>query len=330
MKNKVKWGIIAPGKIAGKFASDMKLVKDAELFAVASRDLNNAKQFAHQYGAKKAYGSYSELAMDSEVEVVYIASPNSFHYEQTMLCLENNKHVLCEKPMGMNSIEVTRMVETAKRKNLFLMEALWTRFIPSYFKCKELIENNSIGEIRSIHSDFGFKVEAASDSRLLNRNLGGGSLLDIGIYPVFLALSLAGEPEEIKASSIFGPTGVDLSTSIVFQYPSRQITALLSASFLASTSLESRITGTAGSIKLHRPWHSPGTTELVIGEKSSHFKFDEPGFGYEYEIAEVNKCILKEKVESDFFPSSESLALHRTLDRIRKEIGLFYPNEVRH
>lgn len=325
---KIRWGIMAPGKIAAKFASDIKLVKDAELIAVASRDPERSRKFAKRFGIKNFYSNYSDLALDPEIDVVYIASPHSFHFEQTMLCLENNKHVLCEKPMGLNAAEVIQMAETAKAKNLFLMEALWTRFLPSYLKCRELTDKKKIGEIRSIHSDFGFKVEASTESRLLNKNLAGGCLLDIGIYPVFMALSLAGEPEEMIASSIIGPTGVDMATSVIFQYPSKQISALLSASFLASTSLETIITGTKGRIIMHRPWHATTLIELVKGERSTHFKFDEPGFGYQYEIAEVNKCILKGKVESDLFPQSHSILLHRTLERIRKEVGLLYPGEV--
>ena len=203
MNKTINWGIIAPGKIAQKFASDLKLVEGANLLAVASRDETRAKEFALEYNAQKHYGSYLDLVKDPDVDVVYIASPHPFHFEQSLLCLNHGKHVLCEKPMCMNVQEVKQLIDVAQSKNLFLMEALWTRFIPSFVKCKNLVEQGEIGEILYIQADFGFRAEYDVQRRTFNKELGGGSLLDIGIYPVFFALEIAGKPWEIKATGIF-------------------------------------------------------------------------------------------------------------------------------
>jgi predicted dehydrogenase len=324
MKKKINWGIIALGKIADKFAADLPLVNNANLYAVASRDKQKSKKFAKKHKAEKAYGSYEELAKDTNVDVVYIASPHAYHYEHTMLCLTHNKHVLCEKPMGMNLDQVTGMIKKAQDNKLFLMEALWTRFNPSYRKCLELIEKGKIGEIKSIQADFGFRVNTGPEDRLLARELGGGALLDIGIYPVFLALSLLGEPDEVFAKSYFGETGADLSTSMLFAYSGKNVVANLSSTFLANTPVEATISGTKGRIKLHRPWHHAPSVELIRKEKSMKFNFSEPGNGYEYEIEEVHHCLRNQLFESGLFSHSNSLQLHTTLDHIRRIVGLNY------
>jgi predicted dehydrogenase len=329
MKKRINWGILASGKIAEKFASDLKLVENSRLVAVASRDLNKSRKFAKKYGALKAYGSYNELVSDADVDVVYIASPHSFHFEHTGLCLNNNKHVLCEKPMGMNNQEINLMANLAQSKNLFLMEALWTRFIPSFNKCKELIERNKIGKIQHIQADFGFKANSDPVGRLLNKKLGGGALLDIGIYPVFLALTLLGEPEDIAAMAIFGKTGVDLTNSIIFNYSSKSAMATLSSTFSANTAMEAIISGTEGRIKLLRPWHAPTSIELTRNEKTKKYLFDETGFGYQYEIKEVNSCLLKGKTQSEVFSINNSKQLHNVLDTIRKQIGLQYAENIK-
>jgi predicted dehydrogenase len=327
MKKQINWGIIALGKIAHKFAADLSLVKNANLLAVASRDATKSKVFAEKHKAEKYYGSYEELAKDSSVDVVYIASPHSFHFEHAKLCLENGKHVLCEKPMGMNAGQIKELIKIARSNNLFLMEALWTRFIPSFIKCKELIDKGKIGKIEHIQADFGFKVDAPPEGRLLNSELGGGALLDIGIYPVFLALTIIGTPDEIQAHSFLGPTGTDMNTSILFQWNKEKILANLSCSFNTNTPVEAVISGTEGRIKLHRSWHNPTAVELIRNEKSKWFKFKEPGNGYEYEIIEVQKCLEADSIESKVYSLQNSLDLHTTLDRIRQKTGLKYESD---
>lgn len=324
MEKTWNWGIIAPGRIAEKFASDLKLVKGATLYAVASRNLDRAQQFASHFNAEVAYGSYEELATDPRVDVVYIASPHAFHFEQSMLCLRNGKHVLCEKPMGINAQQVEELSRVASKNNLFLMEALWTKFSPSFSKCYQMVTNGDLGDIRYIQSNFCFKAEYDITKRLFNKNLGGGSLLDIGIYPVFFALEMVGKPDAILASAAIGSTGVDESCSVIFHYQRPGILANLSSSFLVNAPTEALIAGSKGYIRMHSKWHEPTNFEVVIDGEKQHYSFDEPGFGYQYEIEEVIKCLNRGDLQSTEFPLAKSLRLHETLDSIRQQIGLEY------
>lgn len=324
MKKVINWGILAPGRIARKFASDLKLVENANLLAVASRDINKAKEFAHEFDADKWYGSYEELVQDPDVDVIYVASPHVFHFEHTLLCLQNGKHVLCEKPMGMNAQQVKELAMVAAQQKLFLMEAFWTNFIPSFIKCRDLVKQGVIGDIKVIQADFGFKAQYDVNARTFNKELGGGSLLDIGLYPVFLALELAGEPDHIKASAIIGSTGVDETCSMVFNYQEKGIIANLSSSFLVSTPTEALIYGTLGTIKMHTQWHAPTSISIIKDGKEDTLTFNEPGFGYEHEIQEVVSCLLSNLKESSGFPLRKSILLHQTLDRVRAEIDLSY------
>lgn len=321
---RINWGILAPGNIARKFASDLKLVPGSILKGVGSRHIERSKAFAEEFGAGQAFGSYEELAKSPDIDVVYIASPHTSHFEHTMLCLEHGKHVLCEKPLAMNSHQVELMHKKAKEKNLFLMEAFWTRFIPSYQKFRQLALDGTIGEIKLIQADFGFNLPFEPNHRLWNKELGGGSLLDIGIYPVFLALDIAGVPDEIKAKAFFSQTKIDESCAVIFSYESGKKIASLSSSIVSHTPIEAIISGTNGRIKLKRMWHIPSSIEIETETEKQTIKFEEKGFGYEYEISEVNKCLLEGKTESELFPLEFSHKLHQTLDKIRRQIGLEY------
>lgn len=324
MGKKWNWGIIAPGKIAEKFASDIKLVDGANLYAVASRTLGKAQAFANKFDAEIAYGSYEELANDPHVDIVYIASPHTFHFDYSLLCLKNGKHVLCEKPMGMNAQQVEELGKVAKDNNLFLMEALWTKFIPSFRECYRLVNDGHIGEVKYIQANFCFKAAYDISKRLFNKELGGGSLLDIGIYPVFFALELAGKPDEILASAVIGKTGVDENCNIVFTYRQKGVSASLSSSFQVNTPSEALIAGTKGYIRMYSKWHEPTSLDAVIDGHIHHYAFDERGFGYQYEIEEVINCLNSGDLQSGEFPLSRSLRLHETLDSIRQQIGLEY------
>jgi predicted dehydrogenase len=321
---KINWGILATGRIARKFASDIMLVKDAQLVAVASRSKEKSKAFAREFNISKSYSSYQELVSDKSIDAVYIATPHVFHFENAMMCLEAGKHVLCEKPVGMNSFQLKQMIEKAREKNLFFMEALWTRFIPSYIKYRKLVLGGEIGDIKLIQSDFGFIAPVHIKNRQTDKKLGGGSLLDIGIYPVFLALDIAGEPNHIQASAILNSDGIDESCQVSFTYDQKNIMANLFSSFVINTPVESVIYGTEGYIRLNRRWHAPSSIELKKAGNIEYFDFDKRGFGYEYEISEVNKCIKEGKNESEIFPLTKSVQLHRILDAIRKKINLYY------
>lgn len=322
---KYNWGIIGCGKIAHKFAQDLALVQNGQLYAVASRSQKKADDFGQQYHAPKCYDNYQALADDPNVDVVYIATPHPFHCEQTLMCLEAGKAVLCEKAFGMNKGEVEKMVNTAREKGLFLMEALWTRFIPGTLKVLELIENGKIGDIQTVKADFGFQAEYDVTKRLFNKKLGGGSLLDIGIYPIFLSLLTIGKPNNIQASAVYSPTGVDSSLAMIFEYDNNQ-TGILDSTLLASTPIEGWIFGSKGAIKMNRRFHHCENIELYDSkfELVKSFQIAFKGNGYFHEIEEVHQCLDAGKLESDKMPLSFSLDLIETLDSVRSVIGLEY------
>ncbi|MEM6719752.1 MAG: Gfo/Idh/MocA family oxidoreductase [Bacteroidota bacterium] len=323
MAQKVRWGIIGLGKIAHTFASDLLLSDTAILHGVASRTMEKATAFAETYNAKKAYDSYEALIKDPEVDVFYIATPHVLHYENTMACLAQKKAVLCEKPLGMNLTEVQQMIATAKSQNTFLMEAIWTRFMPSYQKVLELLNENAIGEIVSIRADFGFQTTFDPEGRLYNKKLGGGSLLDIGIYPIFLSLLVLGMPSNIEAMARITDTGIDSFCAILFDY-STGSKAVLESTFESDTPTEGYIFGTEGVIKLHRSFHHANTVTLYKNKEETVFELPHTGNGYVYEIEAVNRNILQGDNENSKLPLAFSEQLMTIIDRVKAKIGLHY------
>jgi predicted dehydrogenase len=324
----INWGIIGTGWIAEKFAEGLSVLPDAKLKAVASRNVDRARSFAARYQFDTAYGTYEQLALDPDIDVIYVATPHPYHCANTLMCLENGKAVLCEKPFAMNEREVVRMISKAREKKVFLMEAFWTRFLPSIGKTMELIAAGELGTVRHIKSDFGVWRPFDPSHRAFNKNLGGGSLLDIGIYPVFLTLLLWGEPDRISAVSDIGSTAVDESLALIFKYNDGRIATLFS-SFTVNSTVETHICGTKGRLKLNRMWHCPVPLELTKGDNETQ-RIDPSyiGNGYNYEAEEVMKCLRRGKKESDILPLDFSLRLMRLLDRVRKEIGLVYDADM--
>ncbi len=321
-KKNIRWGIIGLGHIAQKFAKDLAKVPDAELYAVASRSETKATEFANQYQAHKAYSSYESLVKDADVDAIYIATPHSFHKAHTMLCLENQKPVLCEKPFAMNLEEVTAMIATAKENNVLLMEALWTFFLPHYQHVLALIQQEKLGKVLRLEADFGFQPPHNLDSRVLNKNLGGGSLLDIGIYPVFAALSILGDPQEIVADATFFENGSDASCDIAFHYKNAK--AFLKCTFLEETPTEAIITCEKGIIKIPTRFHEARTVSLLQNGKEETFDFSRTTLGYNYEIIHFQKLLRAGKKESNLMTFDFSKCLIQTLDTIRNRIGLKY------
>lgn len=323
MSKGIRWGILGLGNIAHKFAQDL-LLAEGKLKAVASRDLEKAMHFANQYLADQYYPSYQELAYDPEVDVVYIATPHAFHFEHTMMCLRAGKSVLCEKAFAMNAQQVEQMIAEAQKRKLFLMEALWTRFIPMTEKLLELLQQNAIGEIRQIRADFGFIGDKNPQRRIFNKELGGGSLLDVGIYPVYLSLLLLGPPKKILAMAEISEAQVDRFCAALFDY-ANGAKAILESSIEIATPVEAYIYGESGSIKLHKNFHhSEKMTLHKAGEETQIIEKEYTGNGYYHEILEVQSCLKQGKIESDKMPHSMSLDLIRTLDAIREKIGLYY------
>lgn len=322
-----KWGIIGTGNIARQFARGLRYVPDAELVAVGSRSRTTADHFGAEFNVSKRYPTYEALLDDPDVEVIYISTPHPFHYENTMMCLDAGKHVLCEKPFAMNVKQVNNMIRSARHKKLFLMEAMWTRFLPAMVKVKELIAAGAIGEARMLTADFGFRADFDPQNRLFAPELGGGALLDVGVYPIALASMLWGTPDNITAKAHLGATGVDEQIALIFQYRDGQL-AQLSAATRVRTPQEAWIMGTEGMIHITPEWWRPTRFSLIKpGAAPEVFDLPYEGTGYQFEAIEVGWALRAGELESPVMPLDESLEIMRMMDTARAQIGLTYPNE---
>jgi len=325
MEKRYKWGILAPGKMSAKFTRGLQLLQNVELHAVGSRDISRARQFATEFGFKKAYGSYEELAADSEVDIIYVASPHSHHHEHTMLCLKNKKAVVVEKAFTLNSREAAEMISEAARQKVFLMEALWPPFQPLYRKTREILESGEAGKIIHMNARFGFQAPFSPTDRKFNLDLGGGSLLDIGIYPVIDALWFLGVPDEITAKATFSETGSEDSISIIFGYKDRRMATLYS-SFRTAAGIGSDLLCENGNLLFSRGRDmSQRLTVAINGKENVDYSLLPDGMGYHFEAIEVMKCLDEGKLQSDIVPHSFTLDLMTTLDRIRKAAGIKFP-----
>jgi predicted dehydrogenase len=325
MKKKYKWGILAPGKMAAKFTKGLQLLDNVELYSVGSRDLQRAKQFADEFGFKKYYGSYEEMASDPDLEIVYIASPHSHHREHALICLRNGKAVLCEKALALNSREVEDMINEAVARKVFLMEALWPQFQPIYRKTKEVLDSGEPGEIIHLDARFAFQAPFDPADRKFNLALGGGSLLDIGIYPVIDTLYFMGVPDEVIAKAIFTETGSEDSISIIFGYSDGRMATLYS-SFSTQAGIGCDLLCKNGNLYFTR--ERDMSQRLVValnGKEKKEYSLLPDGMGYQFEAEEVMKCLDEGKLESDVVPHSFSRNLINTLDRIREAAGIVYP-----
>ncbi|WP_289021747.1 Gfo/Idh/MocA family oxidoreductase [uncultured Salegentibacter sp.] len=320
---KIKWGILGLGKIAGKFATALKDVEGAELYAVASRSKTKAESFAKTHGATKLFSSYESMLADEALDVVYIATPHVFHYEHTLLCLDNKKAVLCEKPFAINKKQVEEMIARAQKQQVFLMEAMWTQFLPHFKYVLDLIESEKYGKIKSLKADFGFPAPVDLDKRLYNKSLGGGSLLDIGIYPIFMALSALGVPEDIEAQAIFSETGIDKECNMVFKYPN-DVKANLRSSIIEQTSTAAIIQFENAKLTLHKRFHEPTSITIQTPELEDTKEFNVSSNGYNFEAEHVQKMLREGKTESTEMTFKKSLQLIDLLDKVRTKIGLEY------
>ncbi len=324
MAQTINWGIIGIGRIAEKFARDLATVENATLIAVASNSLERASDFAAKHNVPNFFGTYEEIFAIENLHVVYIATPHTDHARCTRLCLEKKVAVLCEKPFAMNEKEVKEMIELANRNNTFLMEALWTRFLPATLKVLELIGSGAIGRVKSLQADFGFIPPFLPERRLLNRDFGGGAFLDIGIYPAFLSLLIMGYPSSILATAIPGSTGVDETTAFIYRYDDESI-AMLYCTLAAETRTEAIIYGDQGNIQMKGRFLD--TKEINVVKKdgtSETFEFPRETFGYDFEIREVNTCLIAGKKESGLWPLAQSLKLIHLLDKTREKAGIEY------
>jgi len=327
----IRWGILGTGRIARKFASDLKLADGCELIAAGSSTPESAGKFRREFPVKYSHDNYHDLVNNPEVDVIYVATPHSFHHEHTLLCLRHGKAVLCEKAFALNSRQALEMIDTAREKRVFLMEALWTKFQPHYNKLQELLHDGLLGDIRVMLVNFGFKPMPPIPPRLFDPALGGGTILDIGIYNVFITLSVLGKPDHIDAVMTPAPTGIDEQCAVTFRYKNGAVAQLFST-FAANLATEADIGGTEGRIRLTTRFYEPSSTFEYYAGRADSKKIitipKEPGFGYQYEARHVNDCLRKGLTESPVMTFADTLLLMETLDKIRAAAGIRYPVDV--
>lgn len=327
MKNeKIRWGILGAGVISHEFAKDFKFMQHAALVAVAARDVEKAKIFASEYKIPQAL-SYDELYRSSDIDAVYIATTHNFHFEQTLKCLQNGKAVLCEKPVTVNDKEFKVLEQVSKSKKLFLMEAIWTYFLPAIHKAKQWVNEGRIGKLKVIQADFAYPMKKDMEGRMYNPMLAGGSLLDLGIYPIALAYYFTNkDPLKITATANMTSTGVDESLAMNFQYG--DITATLFSSIITRMTNAGRIFGEEGYIEIPDFWRAYGC-KLYDKEYNlvDSFEDDREFHGFIYEMQHANDMIIAGEYESSVVPHNRSMAIQVTLKEVRSQIGLKYPFE---
>lgn len=322
-----KWGIMGCGKIAAQFATSLQSVSGAVLYAVASRSHEKAREFGAKHDALKSYGRYEMLAQDPEVDAIYIATPHNLHFDNAMMCLKYKKAILCEKPLTVNAIESRKLIEEAKKRRTFLMEAFWTRFLPSTIKLNQLLREGVIGKCRLLQADFGYDMPFDSHHRSYNPDLAGGALLDVGIYPInFAQMIFREDPLEISTAIVPSITGVDEQSAYIFRYPSGSL-AVMNSAVNVETQHNAWIYGSEGYIHMPHFFHA---TKIHVQRKDGirdtiNLPFESTGYGYE--AIEVMNCINSGKTESSIMPLAESLKIMQLMDSIRDQWGLKYPVE---
>lgn len=327
MTTTIRWGILGTGNIARQFATGLSFLKDAELVAVGSRSQASADAFADSFGVPHRHPRYEALAGDPDVDAVYIATPHSLHKDNALLCLQAGKAVLCEKPFTINALEAQEVVSLAREKGLFLMEAVWTRFFPLMARLRSMLADGAIGEVRMLHADFGFRTGFNPEGRLFKPALGGGALLDVGVYTLSLASMVFGKPARVTGLAHLGETGVDEQAAMVLGYREGGL-AVLSTAIRTTTPQEATLMGSDGMIRIDAPWWVPrGLTLSVAGRETERVEAPFEGNGYNYEAAEVMRCLQEGKLESDLMPLDETLAVMATMDALRAQWGLRYPME---
>ena len=319
----VRWGILATGKIAGAYAENLALLPEAEIAAVASRRLESAREFAARHDAAAAYGSYDELVADPDVDVVYVATPHALHRENVLLAFEAGKPVLCEKALTLNAREAEELVAAARDKQLFFMEAMWMRCNPVIRRIQQIVDLGLIGAIQQVRADLGFFVDVPPENRMLNPELGGGALLDMGIYPLTFAHLFLGEPDQMQAVATMAPTGIDLNVAIALGYEGGAVASLTST--MTSWSPRSASIATQqGRIDLAEPFHAPKKAIWDSDGQTQEISENVIGNGLANEALEVIRCLRNGEIESPLVPLDETVALMALMDRIREKIGLRY------
>ncbi len=323
-----KWGIIGCGGIARKFVSSLKALNQGTLAAAAASSPERAKAFAEETGAETSYGSYAELIADPNIDIIYIATTHNFHHKNLIQCLTAGKSVLCEKPLTVNAAQAAEAIQLARQNGCFLMEGMWTRFLPAIQKAKALLQEGVIGDLLSVKADLSFRGPEDPQHRLLNRELAGGALLDVGVYSLSLAAFMTErQPVGIQSHAAIGPTGVDDRSFYLLDYGDG-ITGHLSSGVTADLPVEAYISGSKGFIKIYEFLWSQKIELHVTGEEPQTLEFPfVPAEGFQFEIAHVMECVKKGLKESPVMPLDETLSIIKTMDTMRADWGLTYPGE---
>ncbi|MDY7526563.1 MULTISPECIES: Gfo/Idh/MocA family oxidoreductase [unclassified Cryobacterium] len=327
MTKTIRWGILATGGIAHAFTSDLILAGHT-VQAVGSRSQAGADAFATEFGIPTAHGSYEALAADPEVDIVYVSTPHPFHAANATLALNNGKHVLIEKPITLNAREAREITELAAEKGLLVLEGMWTRFLPHMRRIREIIAAGTLGDVHTLIADHTQDLPDDPGHRLNSMQLGGGALLDLGVYPITFASELFGTPETILAAATFKATGADAQVATTFRYPGGQIAVTLSASDTAGTNT-AVILGTLGRIEIDAVWYSPTSFRVLnrSGEVLESYVSAVNGRGMQFQAVEAERVIRAGLTESDLLPVAEMVSIMGTLDTVRERIGLRYPGE---
>ncbi|MFW5794257.1 MAG: Gfo/Idh/MocA family protein [Bacillota bacterium] len=323
----IKIGIIGAGFIANKFCEAVKKGEmDAILYAIGSRSLEKAKQFKQMHNFKVAFGSYQELYADKDIDLIYVATPHGLHYDHMMEILDYSKNIICEKPFTLNANQAKEVFAKAKRKKVFIMEAMWTRFLPTIRELETLIDDGIIGDVTRLEADFCFTPNKGDDNRLFQPKLGGGALLDIGIYPITFANIFLGRPKSFDSEVKMYKTGVDIAETIYYNYPDAQ--AILKVALNYDSPLKCIITGTEGRVIIEG-LHETELAKIynLDNELIKEIKHPHEVNGFEYEIKEAIECIKNNKLESEIIPHSETMNILTQMDNIRNSWDFSYPQE---
>ncbi len=322
----MRWGIAGTGIIASVFADAMSKVEGGTVVAIGSRTAESAGRFAAAFGVPRAHGSYQALADDPDVDVVYVATPHAQHLDVAAPSLEAGKHVLCEKPMSLSARQTTRMAEIARDNGRFLMEALWSRFLPAYRMIDEIIASGEIGDVLAVESSFGYRTDVDPASRLFALELGGGALLDLGIYPVHLAHFVLGVPSQVRATARIGETGVDEHSAVTMGFPTGAL-AIAHVAIRTDLAGTGRITGTEGAIEIPASMHCPLHLDVIRFAHGDHRHIETPhgDAPFSFQIDEVHRCLEAGLTESPVLPLRDSIAMATTLDRALADVGVDYP-----
>lgn len=325
--DKIRWGILGTGWVATDFAAALQETPGAVLQAVGSRSAENAEAFGGKFDIPNRHANYNALVADPDVDIVHIATPHILHKEHAILALEHGKAVLCEKPFTLNAAQAAELIGVARSRGVFLMEAMWGRFTPGQVKVRELLEAGAIGEVQMFTGHFGARKTYDPANRYFSRELAGGALLDVGVYPIALASMVMGEPDHVYSALRIGETGVDHWGAVLLEYPGGR-TATVSASIRTRTPRDVLIAGSEGCIRVDSPLTRPPRVTLERhGEQPREFDTSFEGSGFVFEIVEAMRCLREGLIESPRMPLDETLSIMKTMDTVREQAGLVYPGE---